>query len=204
MIVRHNLQKEQPEQQVIVQQLLGEPPARWLDAMKPFEEGLLRPERNSMLAIYEVAALSAEEDRSLEWAEVAVRAADLDVREASNEAEREGSLLRAMRLRCLFISAVGARTGHPVLDVGVVLEWITSALTLPIAEVEAFAKAVKQDLASSELPSQPGVRPHAYDDLIRLRRIRHRLDLANSLAEGGVLPIDSPIRAWLSVRQVLP
>src|SRR5262245_49839809 len=80
-------------------QLEGAPAAAWIQALQPFETGDSIPLSDEMLFVYERSAPKAENEDGLAWAEVAVRAADLDAAHALNQSERESSLWKAMRMR---------------------------------------------------------------------------------------------------------
>jgi len=82
-------------------------PQAWLAYLRSFEEA--GPANGlSLKVIFHHAAPLARHQKSLEWAEVAIRAAELDSRRGS-DTEREESLLKAMTLRSWFISQMGSR-----------------------------------------------------------------------------------------------
>ena len=78
-------------------------PEAWLAYLRSVEEA--GPANGlSLKVIFPLA----RHQKSLEWAEVAIRAAELDSRRGS-DTEREESLLNAMTLRSWFISQMGSR-----------------------------------------------------------------------------------------------
>jgi hypothetical protein len=100
----------QIDQQSVMKSLMNEGPEAWCGYLRPFEAdepltGL------SMLVIYPFAASRAKKQERLDWAEVAVRAAELEARHRSG-IERESALLWAMQLRAWFISRKGV-TSEP-------------------------------------------------------------------------------------------
>ncbi len=191
------------DQQRLVELLRNEPANVWIENLRRYENGEPVTCRNAMLAVYEVALLNSEEQQDLEWVEVAVRAADLDARSESNVSAREGALYKAMRLRARYISTGGSRAGHPVLDREIVLRWILAGLTLAPEAASAMTATLWARLkAANQSPKTDN--DQAYLDLIRLRRIKNRLKIAQMLFDSGELPTDSVIRAWLPIREILP
>jgi hypothetical protein len=81
-------------QQSILNTLRDTGPEAWLAYLRPFEEGEPLLTGVSMQIVFHHAAPLAKEQTSLDWAEVAVRAAELDARDG-NHIEREWSRLNA-------------------------------------------------------------------------------------------------------------
>lgn len=118
----------QNDQQSIFNSLQNEGPRAWLSYLRPFEKG--EPITGlSMDVVYHHAAPLAKNQSSLDWAQVAIIAANLWARNSSG-VERENALLWAMKLRSWFISKMGSRPNHPVLDKQIILSWVTDGLSL--------------------------------------------------------------------------
>lgn len=200
---------EAERRRAVWNQLEGSSAAAWIHALRAFEIGDSSPITNEMLFVYERSAPRAEREGSLAWSEVAVRAADLDAAHALSESERESALMRAMQMRSKFICMMGPRSGHPVLDVHTVASWVLAGLTLPIEKARIMTQAIT-DFRLREFASSSAAEPVAlYDsmpveDLVQLRRIKHRLEIAQDLADAGHLPKDSEIQSWLPLRFLLP
>src|SRR5215471_4334115 len=91
----------QADQQRIMDSLIDQGPEVWRAYLRRFEEG--RPLTGlSMLVIFHYAAPLAKDQGSLDWAEVAVRAAELEALNCSGT-KREDARLWAMQLRSWFI-----------------------------------------------------------------------------------------------------
>src|SRR5580692_5286750 len=90
------------DQQSILNSLKDERPEVWLAYLRPFEEGQALTGLN-MQVIFHYTAPKATKQESLGWAEVAVRAAELEALDSSDPV-RENAMVRAMRLRSWFIA----------------------------------------------------------------------------------------------------
>lgn len=190
------------DQQIVFESLINEGPESWLAYLRPFEQG--EPITGlSMLAIFHYAAPLAKDLRSLEWAEVAARAADL---EAANSGgiERENASLSAMQLRSWFISKMGSRQHHTILDKEMILRWVIEGLNLSIDAAKEKASALWKNMAKVKDSSDPANRQLVVEDLRQLRRIKHRLNVVKVLADCGELSNDSVLKEWLEIRQQLP
>ena len=163
----------------------GDPPAKWVEAIQNFESGGTRPPSNAFLLVFELASLKARDDESREWAEVAARAADIEVKYSSSLNGRERELLRAMSFRVESICRLGPQRGHPALDVETVVNWIRSGLT------GTPPRDGTLDLQADT--------PFPLENYVLLRRIKDRLDQAARLQGAGVLPRDPVIDAWLQM-----
>jgi hypothetical protein len=173
---------------------------RWDEYLRQFEEG--KPITVlSMEMVFQKAAVRAQEQISLEWAGIALRAADLFANQGGGK-YRESALLEAMRLRAWFISKMGSRPGHPILDKEIILRWFTAELkfSLDVAKDKA-AKAREKFVTAMKFPT-PENKQLAVE-LLDLRRIKHRLTIVKTLAECGELPGDSPLNEWLKIRELL-
>jgi hypothetical protein len=192
----------QKDQQQIMNSLIDKGPEAWGTYLRPFEAGAPLGGL-SMQVVFHHAALLAKKQGSLEWAEVAVRAADLEARHCSG-VERENASLWAMNLRTWFICKVGSRPDNLVLDKSIILDWILKGLTFPLQTAIEKAASLNATLAETDSLSSPAERQRASEDLRELRRIKHRLNAAKMLADCNELP-DVPILSeWLKVREQLP
>lgn len=189
-------------QQTIMNSLKDKGPEVWLAYLRPFEEG--QPLTGlHMQVIFHYTAPKAKEQDSLGWAEVAVRAAELEALN-SNGPVRENAMVGAMRLRSWFIARMGSRASHYVLDKEIILRWAEEGLDLPIQTAEEKAAGIWRDSAGMKTSSNPDKRQCVHDDLRQLRRIKRRLGVVKVLADCGELPNDSILYDWLEIRGQLP
>jgi hypothetical protein len=190
------------DQQSTFNSLKNEGPQAWLAYLRPFEEGESTSVL-SMLLIYPHAAGLAKDQGSLEWAEVAVRAAELDARNHSGT-EREDALLRAMRLRAWFISKLGSRPNDLILDKAIILRWAMDGVDISVHTAKEKALSIGERIVALKTSSNPEDKQHVLEDLRLLRRMKHRLNVVRVLADSGELPGDSPLSKWLEIHQLLP
>ena len=169
------------DQQSILNSLKGKGPEAWRAYLRPFEEGETLTGL-SMLVIFPYAASLARDQLSLEWAEIAVRAAEL---EATNRGavEREDALLSAMRLRAWFISKMGSRPHDLILDRDLILSWAMEGVNLTVDEGREKAAVLGDRLAELKRSSNPREKQDVLEDLRMLRRMKHRLSVVNVLAD---------------------
>jgi hypothetical protein len=193
----------QTDQQSIMNSLKDKGPDAWREYLRRFEDDTQLTSGLSMLVIYDYSANLARNQSNLDWAEVAVRAAGLEALH-SNEIGREDSQQKAMRLRSWFISKMGSRSGHLVLDKETVLRWVIEGLTLPVQAAREKSARIGEDLARMKSISDPEEKQRVADDLRQLRRIKHRLNVAKALADCGELPNDPILKEWLEIREQLP
>ena len=190
------------DQQLIFNSLKDEGPRAWLTFLRPFEKGeAISP--LSMLIIHPFAAARAKEQNSLDWAGVAVRAAELEARNQSG-IPREDALLSAMRLRSWFIAKMGSRPNDLVLDKATIFRWAMDGVDISVQMAKEKAASIGGRIAALKTPSNPEDRQHLLKDLSLLRRMKHRLRVVKELADCGELPGDSPLSEWLEIRQLLP
>ena len=195
-------QEMQNDQQSVFNTLKAEGPEAWRAYLRPLEEG--KPITGlSMLVIYHYAAVLAKKQGSLDWAEVAVRAAELEARNCSG-ASRENALLWAMQLRSWFIAKMGSGSNHFVLDKDVILSWAMEGLKLSVQSAKEKLSSLAELLALAKKSSRTEDRQRLRDDLIELVRIKHRLNVVKVLADCGELTNESPLYAWLQIRELLP
>jgi hypothetical protein len=156
-----------------------------------------------MLVIFNYAAWLAKKQASLDWAEVAIRAAEL---EASNRTgiEREGVVMHAMRLRSWFISQMGSRPHHFILDKEIILGWVMDGLNLPMQTAQAKTVELGENLVRAKNSPHHEDMQQVAKDFQQLVRIKHRLNIAKVLADCGELSDDSVLYEWLKLRESLP
>jgi hypothetical protein len=117
---------------------------------------------------------------------------------------REESLLNAMNLRSWFISRLGLRPGHFVLDKEVILHWVMDGLKLPIQTAQEKARLLGENLARAKNSQNPEDLGRVGRELSQLRWIKHRLNIVRVLADCDELPSDTVLREWLQLRESLP
>lgn len=190
------------DQQSTMDSLREKGPEAWRAYLRPLEEG--QPLTGlSMQVIFHYAAPVAKDQGSLDWAEVAIRAAELEARNRSRT-EREDALLRAMRLRSWFIAKMGSRPNHRVLGKEIILHWAMEGLDISVQTAKEKAALIWKDVARVKDSSNPEDRQRVHDDLRKLRRIKHRLYVVKVLADCGELPNDPVLNEWLGIREQLP
>jgi hypothetical protein len=190
------------DQQRVFELLKNEGPAEWLAYISPFETSESQPPL-SLLITFDHAALRAKREDSLEWANVAVRAAELNGLTSTGIA-REQSRLNAMRMRSWAIAKAGSRAGDPTLDKEIVISWASEALTPPVETVRKKARELWGNLAKARSSKNPEDLQQVGSDLSKLRWIKHRLTVIKVLADCGELPADSTLNEWLKIREELP
>jgi len=164
------------------------PPA--LDAyLRQFEERIDKLSINHMLGIFEGAAGRARVENDLEWAGIAVRAAELYALEECGK-HREHALRKVMQFRAAFIVRMGSRSGHPVLDKEIIFRWVTEGISMPIIE----AKDLSARLKDGRWP----LREHL-DELRELHNIRTRIGVAKTLVDCGELASGSWLDEWIKM-----
>ena len=193
----------EPDQQSVLNSMTDKGPEAWSAYLRRFEDDPQLTSVLSMQVIFHYIAPLAKNQESLDWGEVAVRAAELEARDKSG-IEREEALLQAMNLRSWFICKVGSRSGHSVLDKEIVLRWVTDGLTLSVTVAREKAERVGEALARMNNSSDPKELQRIADDLRQLRRIKHRLRVVKVLADCGEPASDPALNAWLEIREQLP
>jgi hypothetical protein len=190
------------DQQSVMNSLRNEPPEAWLAYLRDLERG--DPgEELSMQVIYHFAAPRARRELSLDWAEVAIRAAEREARNSSG-IERENALTWAMNLRSWFISKMGSQPSNVVLDKHIIMDWIMDGLRVPLQAVKEKASSLWESVARAKDSSSPNDLRQSASDFSQLRNIKRRLNVAKTLADCGQLPSDSALNAWLEIREQLP
>jgi hypothetical protein len=190
------------DQQSIMVSLMDKGPEAWCAYLRPFEEGQPLTGLN-MQVIFHYAAPLATNQESLDWGEVAIRAAELEALNRSRT-DREDALLRAMQLRSWFIAKMGSRPNHRVLDKEIILRWVMEGLDISVQTAKDKAALIWKDVARVKGSTNPEDRQRVHDDLRQLRRIKHRLNVVKVLADCGELPNDPILNEWLETREQLP
>lgn len=193
----------EPDQQSIFNSLKDKSHEEWIAYLRRFEDDPQLRSGLSMLVIFHYVAPLAKNQDSLDWGEVAVRAAELEARNCSG-VERENALLWAMKLRAWFICKMGSRTGHLVLDKEIIFRWVTEGLTLSVRSAREKAERIGEDLRRVKDSSDPMETRRVADDLSQLFRIKHRLNVVKTLADCGEFAIDLGMDEWLRIREQLP
>lgn len=179
--------------QLTLQEMMDRGP-QWLDQyLRKFELGELAL-NNCLIGILDGAASQAYRLSSIEWAGIAIRAAELM---AENETDREFALQRAMRIRASFISKMGSRHGDVVLDKETIIGWFKSEAKPPIQVARECSERWKDQ-------SLPLDRRLPLEQLRELRSLRHRIRVLQTLAECGELPDVPMLREWLEICDLLP
>jgi hypothetical protein len=180
----------------IFNSLQDRPPDVWLAYLRQYEDAKQTPGLSFDVIVHH-AVISAEKEGSLEWAEVAIRAAELLERVPWTD-----GLWRAMHIRALFISKMGSRTGHFVLDKEVVLRWVLECLGRPRQEVEQEAAATCGQLAIAKTLS-PEDKQRLLERLRELRTMKRRLSVAKMITDSGEV-LDPSLDEWLAILEQLP
>lgn len=199
---------------VPAKELVEQGPVRLKQYLTECEQGTRQPANLDL--ILEVAEYRATNEGSLEWAEIAIRTANLGAE--ADPTHRHAYLYRAMLLRTTFITRLGARPGHAVLDPGSVVDWFRAELKCSSAEARQRSERwrdshFQQDFAA-ELErhnagdnAEDGETPHikeTLNDLLELQLLKYRLQLLRRLAESGELPADANVNDWLQTVRHLP
>jgi hypothetical protein len=192
------------DQQSILNSLMDKGPEGFSAYLRRFEDDPQLSSGLSMLVIYGHSASIAKKQGNLDWAEIAVRAAELEALTSTNEIGRHDSRWMAMQLRSWFISKMGSRSDHLVLDKEIVLRWVTEGLTLSVQAARDKAARIGERLARVKDSSDPKEMQRVGDDLRQLRRIKHCLNVAKVLVDCGEHVSDPVLDEWLEIREQLP
>jgi hypothetical protein len=182
--------------------LMQRGPEEWSAYLHRVENG--EPSPISLLVICDCAITLAKDKMSLEFAEVAVKASDLEARQL-DDVGREDMTWRTMEfLRCWFICKMDPLPGHPILNIQLVLDWILSGLTLPIEDVRAKCTSIRSAAELVRSSHDPQDKARLLNDLHLLLRIKHRLRCARILAACGKLSDNPVLQQWLEIQNLLP
>jgi hypothetical protein len=141
-------EKGMSEQQAVFNSLVNQRPAAWLAYIHSYEDGE-SVSTLSMEVIFHHATQLAERHESLEWAEVAVRVAELDARR-SKGAVNENCRQRAMGVRARFIAKMGSRPNHYILDKEILVRWVMESLKGLVQKAKLDAAAIREKLPPSD------------------------------------------------------
>lgn len=149
----------------------------------------------AMLFVYERAEFDAAADDSLEWAAIAVRAANIWALD-DDDWNRKQALQRCMQLRANLICKSGARTGHPILDRESILTWFKESLIQPINAVRMKTARWKAREVGQDGLTLPELR--------ELRTLKMNLKVLKTLADCGQISVAFPGRSgWISTANCL-
>ena len=199
----------QSEQQMILNSLEGKGPEVWKEYLEPFEQNNALVSELSMLVIYERAAVRAKKECSLDWAEVAIRAMELNALHHAgsgqqNKIARNDAMSSAMQLRIWFISQIGSRTGDYVLDKERVQRWILDGLDISPRAAKEKVAWIQTELARMKGSHVLKAGSAMENAMSHLRRIKNRLRLAQVLIDCGEMPDDPTLQEWLAMSKQLP
>lgn len=195
-------------------ELVEQGPVRLKQYLTECEQGTRQSA--SLDLILDVSEYRATSESSLDWAEIAIRAANLAAQ--ANPPRRHSYLYRAMLLRTIFIGRLGSQAGHTILDPAAVVAWFLSELRFSPEEARRRSERWKdphfqQEFAAelerhnSDNDGTGRETPYIKDtlnDLLELQLIRYRLQLLRRLAECGELPSDPALNDWLQTSRHLP
>ena len=205
---------QQGDSLVPVGQFLEQGPVRLKRYLAECERGERDPANLDL--VLDVAEHRASDEGSLDWAEIAVRAANLAA--AGNPTRRHSYLYRAMLVRTLFITRTGSQPGHSILDPAAVVDWFHAEVKFSPAEArqrsERWRDAHFQQEFAAELEihngspaGADGETQHISDtlnELLDLQLLKYRLQLLRRLAECGELPASAITTEWLQTARFLP
>ena len=182
--------------------LVNEEPEIWLGYLRLREQCEPAPDLN-MQTVFHFAAPRAKEQRSLAWAEVAIRAAELEARSCTG-IERDNALNWAMGLRSWFIARMGPQSSNIVLDKEIIISWIMDGLNISLSSVEKRASVFWENFAKAKESGDPSDLSRNNEDLHELRSLKRRLDIVKILSDSGHLEDNSTLTEWLKIREYLP
>ena len=169
--VRETEPARQNDSQLAINQLVEQGPVRLKRYLTECEQGAREPANLEL--ILEVAEYRASDEASLEWAEIAIRTANLAA--AANPARRHSYLYRAMLVRTLFITRTGSQPGHLILDPAAVIDWFHAELKFSPAEARRRSERWKdshfQHEFATELEAHNGSAASAFTRLSTLTAI---------------------------------
>ncbi|MFP2959304.1 hypothetical protein ACLEPN_16055 [Myxococcus sp. 1LA] len=133
-------------------------------------------------------AMRAREERSPDWAHVALRIYDALVKRPPTGADAHTFWLSAMSLRAWMIAELGEREGDPVLDSAPIVEWVQRLTTMSLAEAAQWVAL-----------GDPRAIP--IEKLRAMRRLKHALNtLAHALYKTQVEQKHPELVPWLQFR----
>ena len=125
------------------------------------------------------------------WAEVATAIYDrlADDADRKKPGSGESFTISSMMLRAGAIEKHGVISGHPVLDVNLILQWFWNNIKESCEDVEKKAANWKT------LPIA---------EIRELRQLKNRLKVIAALADSDQYVLDENLNSWLSLREKLP
>lgn len=125
------------------------------------------------------------------WAEVATAIYDhlADDADRKKPGSGESFTISSMMLRAGAIEKHGVISGHPVLDVNLILQWFWNNIKESCEDVEKKAANWKT------LPIA---------EIRELRQLKNRLTVIAALADSDKYVLEEELNTWLSVREKLP
>ena len=205
---------QQGDSLVPIRQFVEQGPVRLKRYLSECERGEREPANLDL--VLDVAEHRASDEGSLDWAEIAVRAANLAA--AGNPTRRHSYLYRAMLVRTLFITRTGSQPGHSILDPAAVVDWFHAELKFSPAEARQRSErwkdprfqqefAVELEIHNGSGAGADGETQHISDtlnELLDLQLLKYRLQLLRRLAECGELPATVTTTEWLQTARYLP
>jgi hypothetical protein len=190
------------EQQRIFDSLKDKGPEEWDAYLRPIEA-----ERTSaglsMQVAFDHAAKLARDQSSLEWAGIALRAADLE-KKHSPTVVQESIDCKAMMLRAKLIAAIGSRMGHAILGKETLVRWHTDDLGISPDMAIVSAMSIWPELREAKESGDQARIDRVGEEMRSLRRIKNRLNVLKLLAECGEMANEPVVNEWLNVREQLP
>ncbi|NVJ00837.1 hypothetical protein HV824_22345 [Myxococcus sp. AM009] len=139
-------------------------------------------------------AIRAREERSPDWAHVALRIYDALVKRPPTGADAHTFWISAMSLRAWMIAELGEREGDPVLDSEPIVAWIQRLTTMSLEEASRWMALAQEDFRAIPI-----------EKLLVMRRIKHGLNtLAHALHKTQVERKHPELVPWLQFRTRLP
>ena len=190
------------EQQRIFDSLKDKGPEEWDSYLRPIEAERASAGLSMQIA-FDHAAKLARDQSSLEWAGIALRAADLE-KKHSLTVVRESIDCKAMMLRAKLIAATGSRMGHAILGKEIIVRRFTGDLDLSPEMAIAKAMSIWPEIREAKESSDQALIERVGEGMRSLRRIKNRLNVLKLLAECGEMANEPVVNEWLKVREQLP
>ncbi|WP_161938056.1 hypothetical protein [Mastigocoleus testarum] len=159
---------------------------KWLEAVLADESKILND--FNWLGFAEVSASNAKRLKSLDWADISIRAYEKLLSEHSEDMGKS-FYISSMILRTSMIGMFGPSKGHPILDVDTIISWFNKYTKIPF-EV-AKSKSASRERCTIE-------------DLRQLRNIKNRLAVISELSKIKDVQLDEYLQKWLDIRGDLP
>ncbi|WP_426736292.1 hypothetical protein [Myxococcus faecalis] len=136
------------------------------------------------------AAARAREERSLDWAHVALHIYGVLAGLESGD-NAQSIRLSEMSLRAWMIRELGAQEGHVVLDPDVIHTWFQGLIVMSMDE-------------AANLLATPDWRTIPTQTLLQLRHMKSALNTLAHIADSGVVEKHPELKDWLQFRSRLP